>query len=504
LLSLLATLLAAGLGALPARARTPEPAKAPVSPRFAAWVAYHMPRGAPGPVGGGKEGALRTRGYIPSPVDLSHVHGPVFSAGVGKPPFPPVYDLRLQGLLTPVKDQGIWGTCWTFACLGSLEFSMLRGGYGTCDLSEWHLAYYGYVPYNQSLMVAFTPGPPSFGADPIFDQGGSDWMSAAILGRGTGAVSNQACPYQPWSYQNKPIPEGDLPNGTEEVEVPLKGAYYLFNEEDPTSYDDVKYALMHYGPVVVVMDWEDDDFDETYNTFRNATASLYTLNHEVCIVGWDDTFPADRFPKGNRPDAPGAWMVRNSWGTAWGDQGYFYLSYDSKMFDGTTFEGEPRVTRRIRQYDPLGWCNSIGYNGPTAWCANVFRADQAETATAVAFYTGAVNTEYRLEFRTGVHGDPGTGVPLGPPQSGIFLAPGFHVVPLDCPVTLPGGDYAAVLKLTTPGYDYPVPVQQPYAGYSESSEAHHGRSYTSADGQAWQDLAPTCAGSAVCLKVLVQ
>ena len=98
--------LAAGmlLAVGPLRGQGNEIQKAPLSSSFKSWVDKHRPRGVPGPMGGTKEGGQRVRGRIPHPVDLSHIHGPVFRRTVGDPPFPAFYDLRTSGSLTPVKD----------------------------------------------------------------------------------------------------------------------------------------------------------------------------------------------------------------------------------------------------------------------------------------------------------------------------------------------------------------------------------------------------------------
>ena len=410
-------------------------------------------------------------------------------------------------MMTPVKDQGQYGTCWSFACMGSLEASLLKAGIGCFDLSEWHLAYYTYVPLNKSLLTAFSPGTLEAWEDPVFDQGGSDWMSVAILGRGTGAVKATACPYQPGAYRPEPRPLGDLPNGREEVSVPLEHALYLFNGDTPITTADIKYAVTNLGPAVITMDWEDANFFEAQNTYRDTAATVDTLNHEVCIVGWDDAFAPDRFPPDNRPASPGAWIVRNSWSRAWGEGGYFYLSYDSKVFDGTVFLGGNRITRRIHQVDPLGWCGSRGFGASTAYCANLFRTDTGSRVTAVAFYAGAIDTSYEIEVLAGQGGMPGPVVPpafeLSIPQKGTLQAPGFHIVPLDNPVALQAGDgFAVVLKLTTPGYLYPIPVQEPEVGYSDRSTSEPGRSFISADGQHWQDLAQGCSGASLCVKAL--
>ena len=507
LFSPLTALLAAGalLAGWPARAQGAGPEKAPLSPRFKAWEASHEPRGVHGPAGGGREGGVRIRGYIPPPIDLSHVHGPIFTQGAGGLPYPPYFNLEATGMLTPVKDQGEYGTCWTFACMGSLESSMLKAGAGAFDLSEWHLAYYAYVPFNTSLLTSFTPGPTQYGDDPIFDQGGNDWMSTAILARGTGAVDEKACPYQPGFYRPEPRPAGDLPNGREETSIQLKRSLYLFNSDSPSNTADLKYAITHFGPAVISMDWEDQYFDVAQNTYRDTQATEFDLNHEVCIVGWNDHFETCRFPECNRPAHPGAWIVRNSWSRYWGQGGYFYLSYDSPLFDGTVFMGAQETSHRIHQYDPLGWCDSIGLGSDTAYCANVFQAEDEERITALSFYAGTAGTSYEIDVRPGITGDPGTGFIGLAPQQGSFRAPGYHTVRMANPVAVAkGGRFAVVVKVTTPGYVYPVPVQDLIEGYSESSVSEHGRSFVSPDGVTWRDLSPDCTGPIVCVKALAE
>lgn len=51
-------------------------------------------------------------------------------------------------------------------------------------------------------------------------------------------------------------------------------------------------------------------------------------NHVVLIIGWDDNFSKDNFPEDNRPQKDGAYIVLNSWGSEWGENGVFYLSYE--------------------------------------------------------------------------------------------------------------------------------------------------------------------------------
>ena len=58
-------------------------------------------------------------------------------------------------------------------------------------------------------------------------------------------------------------------------------------------------------------------------------------NHAVTIIGWDDNFSADNFVA--KPPADGAWIIQNSWGSDWGDDGCFYMSYYDETLDELIF-----------------------------------------------------------------------------------------------------------------------------------------------------------------------
>ncbi len=443
-------------------------------------------------------------GYVPAPVDLSHVKGRTAAARTGAP-LPASYDLRTLGRVTPVRNQNPYGTCWTFATLGSIESFLLGSGAAESrDFSEMHLAWYAYTGDG-----SFTKKVLPAGDDPTLDQGGNLWKSTALLARRTGPVDEADCP-----YSTVERPSGHWSNYA--TRKHLTDVNYLPLTTGKTSDADIKSALMTYGAVAVAFRWESKYYSAA-NRAYHYNGKDYS-NHEVLVVGWDDAFSHDLFS----PDAGtnGAWIVKNSWGTGWGDGGYFHLSYnDASLRDGAVFIAGPTTdSDTVYDYDPLGLISSLGYSSispvviivPTAWFSNVFTAGSGrgskhatrEDLTAVSFYTATADAAYEISVYTGVAADdPVSGTLAIGPVSGSIAAPGYHVVVLPSPVTLTSGQrFSVVVKLTTPGFGYPIPVEYAYPGYSDAASAYPGESFASDNGSDWMDLTTYDATANVCLK----
>ncbi len=92
----------------------------------------------------------------------------------------------------------------------------------------------------------------------------------------------------------------------------------------------IKIHLMKYGSLRTAI-----GSPNGANTYNEATAAYYYKSgltgmgggHAVSIVGWDDNYSKNNFLV--KPEHDGAFIVLNSWGNSWGDDGYFYISYDS-------------------------------------------------------------------------------------------------------------------------------------------------------------------------------
>lgn len=410
-------------------------------------------------------------GLIPSPVDLSHLKGQQVPEGPQVLVFDPVYDLRTLGKLTPVRDQGDCGSCWSFATYGSLE-SILMPGEGW-DFSENNMKN-------------------THGFDFGHCDGGNAFMSAAYLTRWSGPVSEA----------------DDLYNVSSDISPPglaerkhIQEVLIVPDSEGPLDNDNIKQAVMNYGAVYTSM--------YIAGSYYNSANSAYYYNgsadpnHAVAIVGWDDYFSKSKFSP-PQPPQNGAFIVRNSWGTDFGEAGYFYISYyDSKIgTENFVFNGAEPADNYIRiyQYDPLGWIFSMGYLTTTAWFANVFTSAGNEQLSAVSFYTADLNSAYELYVYSDAVSGPRSGS-LEVSKTGAIALPGYHTIPLDSTLPLTAGQkFSVVVKLTTSGYIYPIPVEDYYGGYSSGATANAGESYISSDGNYWEDITDWLPDANVCLK----
>ena len=441
-------------------------------------------------------------GYAPSPVNWSHLKGVVYSVApdsMGRKSasatLPVSYDLRTS--MPPVRNQYPFGNCWTYAAMAATEFNLIGkrlASSSDIDLSEWYLTYFAYND-ESSLKPGFT----NSSDEAYYDAGGSPWLAVALLSRGTGSVSGLKVA--------TPIRSADVyvPNVMER-EWKLKNALYLNIgiQKAAERRQLVKETIMAYGVVLARFYWDDDAFNKD-NFAYYLRSDFSTVNHDVTIVGWDDDYPKENFNDGNRPKENGAWLVRNSWGARWGDEGYFHVSYEEGtlcnvvVFDTVSASDDEKIS----QYDPLGLVGFFGERGKNeVYFANIFTAGAYESVNSVAFYTTAPDQPCEIKIYTGCDGSPVSGK-LARTASVTVKAPGYNTVELDAPVKVVKGEkFSVVVKTSSDLTDFLVPGEYALSKHSEKASSERGQSWVSADGGVtFEDVSdPNTDAMNVCLK----
>lgn len=372
---------------------------------------------------------------------------------------PAYFDLREKGRVSQIRNQGTYGTCWAFAATSALESSLLP--------EEKYL----FSVDNMSMSNSFHANQ--------YD-GGEYTMGMAYLAAWQG-----------------PVLEKDDPYGDGVSDDTLKAVKHVQEMQiiDGKDYEGIKEAVFKYGGVessLYSTIRSSQDSSVYYNRENSAYCYIGTEkpNHDVVIIGWDDNYPSSNF--NTQLEGDGAFICQNSWGSDFGEDGIFYVSYyDTNI--GTHNVVYTRVDNtdnydNIYQSDLCGWVGKMGYDSEQIYGANVFKAKGNEKLSAAAFYATGANTEYELYV---VHNfkNEKSFANREKLASGVVKKAGYYTIDFDEQQLKAGEKYAIVLYVKTPGSKHPLAIEYD-TGESilQGVDLDDGEGYISLNGKKFVDV----------------
>ena len=373
---------------------------------------------------------------------------------------PARYNLAENGFVTDVKNQQDSGNCWAFAALASLETCVLKASNKTFNFS---------VENMKNLIEMYS----AYGWKMETNEGGYNGMPMGYLASWLGPVNATLDPFDD---------KGTL-SPLLDSEMHIQNIYVLPARTSYTDNDAIKEAILKYGGLYASY-YHSAGY---LNSKTNAYYDPYTGNgnHAITVVGWDDDYSKNNFY--TAPAGDGAFIVKNSWGSSWGDNGYFYISYYDRVLFAVNKDNQAftyilndtvRYTKNY-QYDVAGMTDYLITGKKTVWYQNIYNATGNEVIAAVStFFNTTVDYEISIYVND----------VLQLTQNGRHEGSGYYTIPLKEYVPVAVGDiFKIVVKLANPQNGYAaVPISEQLS----TTRCYYapGVSYFSNDGKKWTDL----------------
>ncbi|XP_037398061.1 procathepsin L-like [Pygocentrus nattereri] len=197
---------------------------------------------------------------------------------------PSFVDWRIEGYVTEVKDQSHCRSCWAFSAAGALEGQMFKKTKKLVELSAQQL-------------VDCSRGYENFGC-----QGGWPLNAFRYIKSSGGLETAYTYPYQ--------AKEGECKFNHQNSWASCSG----YKMVKPTE-DALQYAVATIGPISVIVDADHRSYQHYKSGVYDEPACRTNYPyHAVLVVGY------------GTDDGQDYWLVKNSWGVGWGDEGYIKMS----------------------------------------------------------------------------------------------------------------------------------------------------------------------------------
>ena len=373
---------------------------------------------------------------------------------------PARYDLREKGRVSTIRNQGAYGTCWAFGALTAMESALLPENFYLFSVDHMSMS-------NSFKMTQY--------------DGGEYTMGMAYLAAWQGPVNEKDDPYGDGKTDHNLTPVKHV----QEMRVIASKDIFA-----------IKEAVFKYGGVQTSFYNSLSSLNAKTPYYNNETSAYCYIgtkkpNHEVVIIGWDDNYSKENF---SIPlEADGAFICQNSWGSSFGEQGIFYVSYyDTNI--GTHNVVYTRIDEvdnydNIYQSDLCGWVGKMGYDKESMYGANVFTAESDEEVVAAAFYATAPDTEYKI-YVVNNFVDESSMHNRSLIAEGILEDAGYYTVDFREGIPVAAGErYAIVLYVSTPGATHPMAIEYDSGDrFLDNIDLSDGEGYISYNGAYFENV----------------
>lgn len=377
---------------------------------------------------------------------------------------PSRYDYRKLGYVTKVKNQGTKNSCWAFATCAAIESSILKTTKRNYDLSE-NIIFNSMIKYSK--------------------YGSLKDSELAHFHTPTGSVLSWLGTY-PSEYDSYDEYAKITEFSNIEDTVHIQDMMFLEPAHNANNIRPIKEAIYKYGGVYTIIN---GDYKNKYK-YNPETAAYYETsnnspNHAVTLVGWDDNY--SRYNFASKPAGNGAWIVKNSYGTTWGDQGYYYISYYDKTLlkqNGIVYIINNTMNyNKNYQNDILGCADDylIPNNKKEIYYANTYKMVDDDLLAAVGTYFNKKGVKYQIYIYVNDQ--------LKHSQSGSSPFNGFSTIKLNRYIPVKTGDTVTV-KIKSNA----APIQLECRQYIEPKTSLY-----STNNQEWYDL--TEKDQTICIKL---
>ena len=201
-------------------------------------------------------------------------------------------DWREKGAVTPVRHQGSCGSCWAYSTAGNIEGLWAAAGNPLAAVSIQQLT--SCVSENHGCNGGLM--------DKAFE-----WIITKRRGE---VVTEEAYPYEAGNGRNPPCrPDSEVDKMPVAATI---GGYYAIQKSE----DAIADVVLSAGPVAAAVD------ATSFQMYRGGVITNCVssqINHGILVVGFDTQH------------VPPYWVIKNSWGTMWGDNGYVRIAKGSNQ-----------------------------------------------------------------------------------------------------------------------------------------------------------------------------